>query len=70
MTIEENPNLNLQMQVWQRLRKERGEDPYDWYAFCTHLGLIGAPYPGHVVPANFFAGKRRAKKKAQVIDGE
>ncbi len=53
MQQQENPNFSDQLNEWQQVRGERGEDPMDWGAFREHLMAIGAPDPGFV-PTNEF----------------
>src|SRR5512147_774932 len=38
-----NPNIRLQLQIWQRERREQGLDPYDFPAFRKHELALGAP---------------------------
>ena len=51
--MRDNPNFMDQLNEWQSVRSERGEDPMEWNAFRDHLMAIGAPDPGFV-PTNEF----------------
>ncbi len=51
--MQDNPNFMDQLNEWQRVRSEKGEDPTDWNAFRDHIMAIGAPDPGFV-PVNEF----------------
>jgi hypothetical protein len=53
--MRNNPNFADQMNEWQRVRSERGEDPLDWGEFRQHLLRIGAPDPGFLRPDEFSA---------------
>lgn len=48
-----NPNFIEQMGTWQRERRARGENPYDWDAFRRHEIAIYAPDPGPSAPSEF-----------------
>ncbi len=48
-----NPNFGAQMLEWQRLRDQRGEDPWDWNNFRGYEMAIGAPDPGPLPCAEF-----------------
>jgi hypothetical protein len=41
-----NPNVRSQYVVWNVLRTQRGEDPFNYQDFRQHLMGIGAPDPG------------------------
>ena len=53
--MRDNPNFMEQMNEWQRVRSEKGEDPMDWGAFRDHVMRIGAPDPGSLRPDEFSA---------------
>jgi len=41
-----NAFFGAQLAAWQRLRRERGEDPFDYAALREHLRALGSPDPG------------------------
>ncbi len=49
----QNPYFDVQLRVWQKLRRARGEDPADWDAFRAHQLEIGAWDPGMWPPEGF-----------------
>jgi hypothetical protein len=53
--MRNNTNFAAQMEEWQRVRAERGQDPLDWGEFRQHLIRIGAPDPGSLRPDEFSA---------------
>lgn len=53
MQRQDNENFANQLDEWQRVRGERGENATDWDEFRAHLGRIGAPDPGNI-PTNEF----------------
>lgn len=57
--MRDNANFADQMEEWQRVRGEKGEDPQDWGAFRDHLLRIGAPDPGFLRPDEFSAAMDR-----------
>jgi len=51
-----NPNIDQQMIEWQALRAQRGEDPWTWSAFRSHVRALGAPDPGSLPFEQFCYG--------------
>lgn len=69
--MRDNPNFMDQMNEWQRVRNEKGEDPMDWGEFRQHLLRIGAPDPGSLRPDEFSAYMDRMgnAKMERAMDG-
>ena len=51
--MQNNPNLDGQISVWQNQRRDADEDPKDWLDFRQHTIRIGAPDPGSTVPGSY-----------------
>lgn len=67
--LRNNANFADQLEEWQRVRSEKGEDPQDWGEFREHLLRIGAPDPGFLRPDEFsaFADRTGADKMDRAL---